>query len=61
MARIQGSGHRSAQMDVAHAEYQILRVEHDLVHPRHVVEPVDPADELDVVRAPRGVRRTPFM
>ena len=47
--RVEGSGHRRTQIDVTEPEHQVLGVEHDVVHVRHLVQPVDPPDEFDVV------------
>ncbi len=55
VARVHRRRHRRAEVDVAEAHDEVARVEHD---PLHVVDggkAVDPADELDVVRAPGRV------
>ena len=50
-----GRGDRGAQVDVPQPEDQVAGVEHRAVDGVDVVEPVDPADELEVARAPRRV------
>ena len=55
VAGVERRGHRRAEVDVAEAEHEVAGVEHDAVHVVDRVEAVDPADELEVRRAPRGV------
>src|SRR3990167_6272771 len=55
MTRVQRRGHRRAQVDVAQAHDQITGLEHRAVHLVQIRQVVDPADELQVARAPGRV------
>ena len=55
VAGVERGGDRRAEVDVAEPEHQIVGVEDDARTSSTDVEPVDPADELDVPRAPRRV------
>src|SRR5205823_3746427 len=53
--RIQRYGDGRAQVHVAQPDDEVRRRRHDVEHVGALRQPVDPPDELDVVRAPRRV------
>ena len=59
VAGIQRGGHRRAQVDVTEAQRQVLRGEDGVIHIGLFGQTIDPPDELDIRRAPRGVVADP--